>query len=320
MYAGLPPEALLYSPCVLLDGHLGVPQKALYAAYSHASTIWVSSAPNISVSAVLLLANPAHRTALNARKRAVIKQTLRGNDELRFIALLLSGIKDASKQDMLWHHRRWILSRLYPPPPKTEIETNVSEESFSTPPYDVWRSEMTLISRACELYPRNYHAWTHRTLCMRSIARDPQLADLLLNEIAFIRTWIEQHISDASAVHHSAQVSVLNMAHSASGRDRSDEQGDGTLFLHAHAASLVRCYPDHEALWTYLRFALALLPPVKVSEARGGVLEEFTVRWQMEMDVTRHGGNGNTSDLVQWNMERFRKWCERDQSGYSPVE
>jgi protein prenyltransferase alpha subunit repeat containing protein 1 len=320
MYVGLPPEALLYSPCVLLDGHLGVPQRALYAAYSYASTIWASSTPILSVSSVLLLANPAHRTALNARKRALLDKILQGDDELRFMALLLSGIKDASKQDMLWHHRRWVLSRLYPPPATSPTPTNGLDESFFAPSREVWRSEMTLINRACELYPRNYHAWTHRTLCMRSIVRGPQLADLFEEEVTFIQRWIEQHVSDASAVHHIAQVASLSTFKFESGLESSHELSDGPLSLHVHATSLVQSYPNHEALWTYLRFAIALLPTAKSSEARSGVMKEFTRLWPMEKDVPQNGGDENMSNPVQWNMERFRTWCERDQSRHLLVE
>ena len=127
-----------HAPFLFVESNLGVPQKVLYKAYV-AAVPWFSKAKralkvlkptasggHISTSSaedlrysssVLLLANPAHQTALNARKSLVQHGLLDAALELRFTAALLH-VRTCAKQSLLWHHRRWLLRRLYPTSPR----------------------------------------------------------------------------------------------------------------------------------------------------------------------------------------------------------
>jgi protein prenyltransferase alpha subunit repeat containing protein 1 len=239
----------------------------------------------LSYSSVILLTNPAHNTALNVRKTSILDSTLSPQQELHYTSLLLAGVKDAAKQDGLWHHRRWLLSLLYPAPTSSLI-------CFAEPPAEVWSQELVLSSRACELYPRNYHAWTHRTLCMRAAASSASILTraVACNDIASARSWIESHVSDASAAHHICTlVALLSRSPHAS---VSSEAKD----VVQHALGLVHSYPKHETLWFYLRSTLAL-----PSTSRVQVIEALS-------DVEC------TDPAAAWNKERFLEWHSRRSS------
>ncbi|KAF7428708.1 hypothetical protein PC9H_007937 [Pleurotus ostreatus] len=86
------------TPFLLVDGHLGVLQKLLYKLYVTAQTIFYSirreqRTPTIysdlvDITAVILLANPAHQTALHERKKLVEARVIRADDELELLGLL----------------------------------------------------------------------------------------------------------------------------------------------------------------------------------------------------------------------------------------
>jgi protein prenyltransferase alpha subunit repeat containing protein 1 len=299
--ATLPAGALTYAPCILVDGHLGVPQKPLYGVYldavnrftaaRHASSI--ASAAMLTSSAVILLANPAHATALNARKRLLVQKILDGSHELKFIGLLLAGVKDAAKQDGLWHHRRWLLRRMYP-----AVDPSLC---FSTPPAALWTNELDLINQACEIYPRNYHAWTHRTLCMQAAASSANSLPIVRGDIEFTSQWIERHISDASAAHHLCTLIVYVARHSSDSRHQ--ELTGGSSRAITHALGLVRAYPEHEALWTYLRATLALLPAKETTVVRRDTLSALSQ------------DNLTSDSLTKRNFELFLEWNSRTVTG-----
>ncbi|KAF9243132.1 hypothetical protein BU15DRAFT_43244, partial [Melanogaster broomeanus] len=273
-------------PFLFLEDNLGIPQKVLYQVYIYAVAVFktarkLSARPSeeiqgthdstavqilIDSSSVLILANPSHQTALNARKELIRKQLINTEAELCFIASLLSS-RHCAKHAELWYHRQWLLSGTY----------DTHEEQFSTclPPgagvshrllitsQEGLRQELSLSSRACELYPRNCFAWTHRLLCMRSLLSDHltnpseifNFVSILRQEIAEVKRWIEHHVSDYSAAHYILTLSRdVFQSRESSLREIIDEED-----LLAHAISLVREYPDHESLWMYARTVPAIL-------------------------------------------------------------
>ena len=246
------------------------------------------SAELLGSSAVLLLANPAHQTALNARKRLILLGRHSASHELRFTDALLT-LREGTKQSILWHHRRWLLRRIHPPLPSPFPASSSGSawgdgvdtlHDIALPP-DAFRAEIAAVERACEAYPRNYHAWAHRFLCAQalllfafhsapsssspassvpasSLSVSPSSGEVKLaleEERARIRTWVERHVADYSAVQYACRLDLLLSA-----ADLGIGIGIGTG---AHALELVRAYPAHEALWLYLRgaVALGLFPP-----------------------------------------------------------
>lgn len=271
------PPASQDFPFVLEDGHLGVPQKILYKLYVAAASLYKE---HISASSVVLLANPAHQTALNTRKKSVARGSLDPSKELDLIALFIRGFKECGKQSIIWDHRRWIFRYQYEAiRPQTLAGWPTSEEASSFPmiPLDILEEECQLIKHACEIYPRNYHAWAHYHWILNVIVvvanRGPgpggeSVQDyhrFLRKEVTSLREWISLHVSDFSAVHLLCTLAVL------------DRSGPARLVegivdeIRKHAVDLVVSYPAHETLWLYLRSVLALSAAEDVRTAVGSI-------------------------------------------------
>jgi len=198
---------------------------------------------------VILLANAAHYSALNTRKRLVISGRRSVEDELRFTALLLSE-QQAAKSSFLWHHRRWLMARIREP---LDPENLIAQPKLSLS--DV-SAEVALANRACDRYPRNYFAWHHRQLCVVSAAASSpseQAIAFLENDLEEVRHWIGQHVGDHSAVHYVCNVLVTLRPH----KTAFEKQSRATL---SHALSLLEIVPDHESLWLLLRRLLVTVP------------------------------------------------------------
>ncbi|KAJ3575055.1 hypothetical protein NP233_g1349 [Leucocoprinus birnbaumii] len=277
------PQASEDFPFVLVDNNLGIPQKLLYKLYLSAVALYKNADDHtiLTLSPVILLANPAHQTALNARKRLVASGALQSEEELNLVALLIGGSKEFAKQSITWDHRRWLFRHLYerievaeaglvaePPGWATSEEVSL----FPMIPLGTLEQECQLIRRACELYPRNYHAWVHYHWVLNvaqavvvSNSReppDPGFEDhirFLRQEVSQLRGWIDRHVSDYSAVHLLCSMAMLDCA----GALQLAESGRGRLVdeLVGHAQGLVLCYPSHETLWLYLRNVLSLSLP-----------------------------------------------------------
>ncbi len=250
-----------------------------------------------ALSSVILLANPAHQTVLNARKRLIMKGLFDADRELAFIARLIGGSKDCAKQSIIWDHRRWIFRRRYERigtsglGSATELQGWGTEASVAPMiPLDVLKKECELIRWACELYPRNYHAWTHYhwvlDLAGAFISKDlgpredgqEECIRFLRREVVELREWISRHVSDYSAVHLLCSIAVID-----AGRRQQAGCESGILAdeLREHALGLVLAYPSHEALWLYLRNVLSLCD----SDTTRDVIDKLRSREGVPIDV-----------------------------------
>ncbi|KAG2369270.1 hypothetical protein BDR07DRAFT_1323966 [Suillus spraguei] len=261
------------SPFLFTENNLGVPEKELRRSYLFAVPMFsaarkasgfhaLENSSNhimssmiqdlIDSSAVLILTNPAHQTALNARKHLIVRNLINTGQELEFTAALLSS-RHCCKQGELWYHRRWLLQRIHPISsfPQGLVADEVPDSpNFYLPPNDL-SVEINVVARACELYPRNYFGWTHRTICIQSAlvpgvhsTTSDVFTEILPKEIISVMQWIESHVSDYSAVHHLARLTE---------DAESDSLPDNLLPMIEHALTLVRAFPEHETLWQYLR-------------------------------------------------------------------
>ncbi|KAJ6611280.1 hypothetical protein B0H10DRAFT_370649 [Mycena sp. CBHHK59/15] len=273
-------------PFLYMDGHLGVPQKVLYQLYvsglellnlkdKQKVTTMASIPSQMDASCVILLANPAHQTVLNVRKRLIQTGALSAKTELGFSATLLSSSRQCAKESILWAHRRWIFGRLYPhtlsQADSRPLPPTASSEMLEIPP-DAIAAEFELISKCCEAYPRNYHAWAHHHFVTDSIfaslrasnTPDSHYLRLLAGEIGNLQRWVETHVSDHSAVHQFCSiVSRLQLLVSPRYDPTLAKLVDPAV-LFEHAISLTTSYPSHESLWMYIR-AMIILSPVGVS-------------------------------------------------------
>lgn len=246
-------------------------------------------------STILLLANPSHQTALNARKHLVRKHLIDPHAELRLMASLLSS-QHCAKHAELWYHRRWLLSAAC----NSQFSDAASVDSYCRLRFasqEALQHELQLVSRACELYPRNYFAWTHRLICMQSLLSDyltgmdtVGFVPIFRNEIAGIKGWIDRHVSDYSAIH-----TILALSQAAF------RSGDLSLMeliieedLLAHAISLVQEYPAHEALWMYIRSAFSISDSRQAQQT-----QQFVDHFVQPLAHSQYSKTGIKEDLVK---------------------
>ncbi|KAK0226258.1 hypothetical protein IW262DRAFT_1457477 [Armillaria fumosa] len=245
-------------PFLLSEGHLGIPQKMLYKLYLKATAMFTAArqAPDhnalIASSITILLANSAHQTALNTRKRLIISGKLDPNNELALIGTIISGNRECAKQSVIWAHRRWIFEYLYPPNPPSFLHAQL--------PCDFVRDELQTLAQGCESYPRNYYAWTHRSYCMQSMmdlvttSSDPTAEAIMQEEYLNLLHWVDLHVSDYSAMHY---LFLLVQRFSMLQSGASSLQSMNLVSLFDHAMSLLSSYPKHEALWMFIRSIIA---------------------------------------------------------------
>jgi protein prenyltransferase alpha subunit repeat containing protein 1 len=340
---------------LFIEGNLGVPKKALYRTYLDALAIFASSKNGafeegahsaraihnlVASSGVILLVNPGHLTALNARKRLVQRQTLDSTRELEFTAALLTS-RNCANQSILWHHRQWLLRRIYGSfdniirssegentRPSMECESGVeASEGILILPRETVERELSIASKACEIYPRNYFAWTHRHFCMQLVMDSlgsgvdsmnlEELAMVISKEVATMRRWIEQHISDSSAVHY--LVTILDHFDATGLKDvlplvsPNPENGlipyvDSALTRvddlssTRHAISLVKSYPDHESLWQYFRAVFCR------GNAQSSDIQTFTRSFIHPWAYQSQSTSGHDSKLVAIHAYRYLAW------------
>ena len=279
-------------PFVFVEGNLGIPKKVLYALYLTAVTVPRNADPHHAEAStcVTLLLNPAHQTALNTRKRLVLAGLLSPEKELEFTGLLLCGPLDCAKQSVLWDHRRWCFKRLYDSLGAVNIqmplpllhEWYIPEELKLLPkiPQSVIRDEFRIIAHACETYPRNYHAWNHRHFIVGICYAlggaidegSEEYWNILIEEHANLRRWIDLHVSDYSSMHSFGQTQKLIDPLVSSSFPRATESAINSLpSFSSHALLLVTHYPSHESLWMFLRIALGQMP----SHNRRVILEDM---------------------------------------------
>ncbi|KAL1756347.1 hypothetical protein FB107DRAFT_211626, partial [Schizophyllum commune] len=303
-------------PFLLQEENLGVPVKVLYKLYVYASRQFSpclkayragpssTAAKSVaSLSSIIILASPAHQTALNARKMLIQNSQLNPSAELELTIHFLTASKDGAKQSALWDHRRWLLQRMYPSPyaqpPARKRPRGWSTDVPRCPalPPSVIEQELSLALRACEMYPRNYHAWAYRHTIFESIinklddadASEDQSSELLAlaeQETQTIMSWIDRHVSDYTAMQHLCSIVLafsphLHRLHEQRMRER-DEGHPGPLsdphVLTEHAMDLLRTYPQHEALSRYLQLTLRMFElPTEVRKRAEELLEAVCI-------------------------------------------
>ncbi|KAK3946386.1 hypothetical protein QBC46DRAFT_4892 [Diplogelasinospora grovesii] len=142
----------------------------------------------LAATAVMLLLDPEHLTAANARKR-ILQRQLHGHDqeksqlalnkEKHFIdSFLTSRLHRHTKSPTLWSHRRWLMT----------VYTSLGI------PVDVPGDIVKVILVAGERHPRNYYAWCHARFLMGLGRRSSENSRIL----AAVKNWCFGHHTDIS--------------------------------------------------------------------------------------------------------------------------
>jgi len=244
-------------PVLLAEGNVGIPYKVLLRLYLCALSLFNPLRSNLrdnrwsdgqsrmvlNTTATILLANPAHQTALNSRKRLVQSGRLLVPQELGFNRNHLCSCRESAKQSILWNHREWLLRRQY-------IGDNLSPCNIPTA---VLQKELDLIMKCSEIYPRNYHAWAHWHFCLEMVHREELYSFLTAAYLRLVQ-WVERNVSDYTAIHHlyntARRLQTISLEKTASLQVEVDATPRACF---DHAMALVSRYPEHESLWMYLR-------------------------------------------------------------------
>ncbi|KNZ74881.1 Protein prenyltransferase alpha subunit repeat-containing protein 1 [Termitomyces sp. J132] len=203
-----------------------------------------------------------------------------------FIEVLIRGSSSCAKESLLWDHRRWLFNRIYKG--RLHLSTHDRSRKWTTSsdlsplpniPPDVIKRELSVIRRACESHPRNYHAWTHwhflmdilhTALFVHEVFPDLYI-DILIQELNALKDWVEHHVSDHSSVFRLCCLGRLfdDLETHPSCTRRKIFITNRSLV--EHALSLLTAYPSHESLWIYLRDSAILLP----ASERHSLMEEI---------------------------------------------
>eukprot|EP00998_Keelungia_sp_KM082_P006060 NODE_2333_length_1086_cov_78.011470_g2315_i0.p1 GENE.NODE_2333_length_1086_cov_78.011470_g2315_i0~~NODE_2333_length_1086_cov_78.011470_g2315_i0.p1 ORF type:complete len:248 (+),score=15.01 NODE_2333_length_1086_cov_78.011470_g2315_i0:235-978(+) len=168
------------------------------------------------VTRTLLLVNAECYSAWNRRKRLVLAGDVQLQDDLAFNYVVL---KKHPKCGEVWAHRQWLLRQHAPDATGRQVEIGVCVDCAAR-------------------HPRNYYAWTHRRIVAAAMPTDE-----ITQEVANMISYVRAHVSDASGVAYLQQ--LIDMQEAPSELLRSQSEWLQELLVRS---------PEHEALWTHLRW------------------------------------------------------------------
>lgn len=168
-----------------------VARKILLRHISAENTL--SSDGLLAVTSVVLLMDPEHLTAANARKKLVVSagsasegHLLEAIERDRFFidSLLTSRLHRHTKSPTLWSHRRWLVEAAA----RRGVQHNVAE------------SLEKVVMVAGQRHPRNYYAWCHARWLTNKIpdAQDGQAGHVLRGLLESTKRWCFRNHTDIS--------------------------------------------------------------------------------------------------------------------------
>ena len=253
----------------LIDGDsIAIPKAKLVQAFVVARKLFVELVAEDSNSqdsalrdatAVILLMDPEHLTAANARKRIIqrAKENIgRSNGsteeletilaaELLFIdSYLTSRLHRHTKSPTLWAHRRWVL----------EVVKNVHKLSDR----EVFTYLTTIVMVSAERHPRNYYAWSHMRWLLQEFHSNNTLPEHVPQVTAFdnskllsvVKAWCLAHPGDTSG--YSFLLFCLSRI------PNSDDRRRASSAVCAEVLRVSIAFKwTHESIWAFLRTVVA---------------------------------------------------------------
>ncbi|KAL5346003.1 hypothetical protein ACLOAV_009033 [Pseudogymnoascus australis] len=188
----------------IINNTLGVPKAALVRAFLTARRIFFKNLDNLTENAqaildstsIILLFDPEHITAANARKRICLahrtlpqpEQAKRLKEELWFNKFLVtSKLKRHNKSPTLWFHRKWLIENFH------------TVEGALSPKWAEYEIEEVILISA-EHHPKNYYAWDYMRWVIKSRpGLDPRSSQGMNMQISHLmQKWCMAHTSDSS--------------------------------------------------------------------------------------------------------------------------
>jgi len=242
----LPPAVQPPDGVLIHDGlNLGVPKKILVLAYVEARRRFLhhkdrshSSLEALQATKVMLLFDSEHLTAVNYRKRWLVRMRAFGMSEQKLLfrelnflnSILTSPLHRQTKSPTLWHHRLWILDSLW---------TVGFEKASLDQKATFWRAELAAVCKSGERHPKNYYAWQYARRLVPRLTHDDKedFADV-------VRDWCFKHPSDISG--WSFLLVLLPEIHS--------ETKALDILMHVIKYA-IRLQAEQESLWIFIRTA-----------------------------------------------------------------
>ena len=284
---------------VLLDGNsLGIPKTQLVQAFVVARQIFFNCLKDLNEetvqdirdsTAVILLFDPEHITAANARKRIIQKlRTGPGHDfeaalkrELLVTdSFLTSRLHRHTKSPTLWGHRRWLLQLM------KSMEMH----------HDIQHDLNTIVLVAAERHPRNYYAWLHMRWLVKSFPLGSDLLDGpeesdMSKLTAVVKDWCLRYPGDTSGW----SFLLFCFLSVESSKGAPVETASSTC---REVLALVESFQwTHESIWVFLRTLVAT-----------GVVDEDQLASFLriiEANTAAHLDNPKTHGILR----TAREWC-----------
>jgi protein prenyltransferase alpha subunit repeat containing protein 1 len=278
---------------VLVDGcNVAVPKATLVQAFMVARETLFRYLPDLpnrqqeirNAAAVILLMDPEHITAANARKRVVQLYRTQPASELEaelrrelwwVDSMLTARLHRHTKSPTLWGHRRWVL----------EVCRTLKM------PRDIHRDLTSVVLIAAERHPRNYYAWLHMRWLVQNVHTQAETTPLdgprLLSTV---KAWCLRHPGDTSSF--SFLLFCLEDQDVTGGRTRAE----ASSFICREVLDLAVSFKwAHESVWVFLRTLVA----------SGVAAEERSVFFEGIQAILAAGGSPHTQSTLQ----AAHDWC-----------
>jgi hypothetical protein len=232
----------------------------------------------------MLLFDTEHQTCADTRKRLIQKDILSPEDELAFLNVIFtSPLPRHTKSPILWFHRRFVLERLQDPPSLQE--------------------EMSIIFKAGEQHPKNYHAWTYARYAWEKLWPFPE-AQSQLPQLPFrIQVWCMANVGD-----HSGWMFYLwLMGAQRPWRKNLEELERPVEVVKKVVQKGIRVTPGHEAMWAFVRGCAIGMEGVLNKEERR-VIIEMVQEYLSELEERKQVREAETKDLA--TLKRYTRMIE----------
>ncbi|KFY53889.1 hypothetical protein V497_08112 [Pseudogymnoascus sp. VKM F-4516 (FW-969)] len=266
------PDASALTPGSLVeivDNTLGIPKVVLAKAFIAARRIFFKNLDNLTENAglildstsVILLFDPEHITAANARKRICLacrtrsqtEQVKRLKDELWFTQFLLtSKLKRHNKSPTLWSHRKWLIKNFN------------TLEGLLGPKWVEYEIE-DVILRSAEHHPKNYYAWDYMRWWIQSrpgLDTTRWSREVNVPLAMLMQAWCLHHTSDSSGW------SFLTWIH----KSPESNSLEGQQLVAAAGKKVLDCAVSMDlknpSLWKFLQDILGCTTTSALSEVR----------------------------------------------------
>ncbi|KAL6042837.1 Protein prenyltransferase alpha subunit repeat-containing protein 1 [Balamuthia mandrillaris] len=238
----------------------------------------------------VLLINAENYSAWNVRKELLSEGHLGLLTELQLLNLVFTK---HPKSGEAWGHRLWLLQQLLlywavHVPSQQNLggakEKKEEDQLVTLSLEEKVEDELERCMRVAEIYPKNYHAWSHRTHMIYLLNAAQTRRDL--DGDHRMEGWVRRHVSDYCGFHQ-RQTLLLQLMRLCGFRSESYKREDLFQIAHQHRCSqrrvsvgeeekedegdiadcvlrwrkefwlcrkLLLLYPGHEALWQHRRF------------------------------------------------------------------